>query len=946
MKNISKTIIIGAVAGFTAVTAAAQELPDSAKVNVAFRSVEQSELMGGVSAIDMENLEEKDYTSYSLDDMTSLVGGFSGYNGSLWGMGDALILVDGVPRDANNVLPNEIAQITFLKSAQAVVLYGSRGAKGVILITTKRGNDQPLKVTVRGNASLYVPKSYTNYLGASDFMTLYNEALQNDGLTPAFSQEDIYNYASHKNPYRYPDINFFSSDYIRKNYQKYEGVAEFRGGSRFAKFYANVGLYHQNGLINFGQGKDNGITRLTVRGNIDLRLNDWISGWVNTNATFYDSKTDRADFWNNSKTMRPMNPGASPLVPLIPIDAVTEGDGAWTLINNSQFIVDGKYIIGGTQDQMTNPFAAMYAAGWNKSTIRQFQFDTGIDIKLDKVLEGLRFRTQYAVDYRTNYTTSINNQYATYEAKWDNALGKEYITSLTKYGLDKTTGKQEVSGSGERQTMAFNALFDYKNTFNDVHNVYAMLLANGYQITTAGEYHRTSNANLGVNVSYNYDNRYYAEFSGAEVHSSKLPEGKRNAFSPTGSIGWRISQEKFAEDADWLDELKLSAGYSVVNEDLDISDYYMYEERFTTTGAWWGWSETNNAMQTTDYRRGGNSEMTYIKRKELTVSLNSSFFNNRIRFYADFFNTKFAGQLAIPATMFPSYFQTYWPESDMRSYYNFNDTRRTGFDWGLNLSEKFDEVSVSLGFFGMYNTTKNTKWSENVEYDWLKSEGAYSDALRGLRCAGYWNSEEEIAAAAKSENYKAGGYALVNSNTKPGDLKYIDQNGDGIIDGKDEVVIGRWGAPWTYGLNLQVAWKGFSLFVATHGNRGGNTLKNNDAAWIYGDRKYTDIVLGRWTPETAETATYPRLTSQNNGDLNFRSSDYWLISTDAFYLDKVQLTYDFPKRWFAQKFVSGLQVYVSGSSLATFAKERKYLETNVGSEPQCRMYNLGVKVDF
>ncbi|MDE6653391.1 MAG: SusC/RagA family TonB-linked outer membrane protein, partial [Muribaculaceae bacterium] len=118
------------------------------------------------------------------------------------------------------------------------------------------------------------------------------------------------------------------------------------------------------------------------------------------------------------------------------------------------------------------------------------------------------------------------------------------------------------------------------------------------------------------------------------------------------------------------------------------------------------------------------------------------------------------------------------------------------------------------------------------------------------------------------------------------------------------------------------------------------------AAWIYGDRKYTDVVLGRWTPETAATATYPRLSSQNNGDLNFRSSDYWMYSTDAFYLDKVQLTYDFPSRWFDKKFVSGLQLYVSGSSLATFAKERKYMETNVGAEPQCRMYNLGVKVDF
>lgn len=933
MKQISKTIIISAVAGMATVAAGAQTLPDSAKVNVAFRSVAQSELMGGVSAVDLEALTEKDYSTYSLDNMQAFVGG---YDGQLWNMGEALVLVDGVPRDANNILPTEIANITFLKSAQAVVLYGSRGAKGVILITTKRGNNEGLQVSVRGNATLFVPKSYPNYLGSAEYMTLYNEALVNDGLSEAFSQEDIYNYASGKNPYRYPNTNFFSDEFLRKNSMKYEGVAEFRGGSNFAKFYANIGLYNEEDVINFGEGKHNRNTRINVRGNIDLRLNDWITGWVNTSAAFYDQRRDRSDYWAQSATLRPTNPGSAPLVPLIPIEYIGEGDDAWTLVNNSNNVIEGKYMIGGTQVLQTNPFAAMYAAGWSKWTSRQLQFETGITIDLERILPGLRFQTQYAVDYSTSYTTSIENNYATYEAKWDNANGVDMISGLTKYNLDKRTATQNVSGSTERQTMTFNAFFDYKRSFG-LNNVYAMLLANGYQQTFSGEYHRTSNTNLGINLMYNFDQRYYVEFSGAEVHSSKLPDGNRNAFSPTVSAGWRISQEKFIKDnenLDWINELKLSAGYSVVNQDIDIEKYYMYQEIFTATGAWWGWSEVNNAMQTTDFRRGGNSDLTYIKRKEFTVGLNSVFANGRILFNADYFNTDMDGQLTIISKLFPSYFQTYWPESDMRPYYNYNVTNRHGFDWGLNYLDHFGDFGIGVGFNGMYAKSKNTKWNENVEYDWLKSEGVDATAMRGYQCLGFFQTEEEIQNS-----------AVINANTKPGDLKYRDMNGDGVIDGKDQVVIGTWDAPWTLGANLTLSYKGFTLFAAGHGQFGGQGLKDNSYMWVYGNRKYSDVVRGRWTPETAATATYPRLTTQS-GDLNFVSSDFWIYDTDAFYIDKVQLTYDFPKQWFEKKFVRGLQVYVSGSSLLTISKERKYMELAVGSYPQTRSYNFGVKVDF
>lgn len=913
--------------------ALADELLDSTKVNVAFRTVEDMNLLGGVSAVNVEKLAEKDYTTYSLSEMQALVGG---YNGQLWNQGEALVLVDGVPRDANNVLPSEIAQITFMKSAQAVVLYGSRGAHGVILITTKRGNEQGLQVSVRGNAQLFVPKSYPKYLGSAEYATLYNEALANDGITtPAFTQEDIYNYSAKTNPFRYPDINFFSEDYLKKNYMRYDATAEFRGGGKFAKYYANVGLYNNTDLIKFGEGKDNHTTRLNVRGNIDLTLNDWISGWVNTSASFYDDRKDRSNYWAESAKLRPTNPGADPLVPLIPISAIDPSDkDSWTYINNSNYVVGGKYLLGGTQQYATNPFAGMYAAGHNKYTSRQFQFDLGLNIDLARILQGLSFRAQYAVDYSTSYNTAIINDYATYKATWDNALGHDMISSLTKYNLDKRTATQTVSDSKDRQTITFNANFAYNRVFDDVHNVHAMLLANGYQITTSGEYHRISNANLGLNLEYDYMNKYYAQFSAAAVHSAKLAPGHRNAFSPTASLGWRISQEDWFENSEWLNDLKLTASYGILNQDIDIEKYYMYEDIFTSIGTWWGWSETNNSMQTTDSKRGGNPDLGFVKRKEFNIGLNSTLFDGLIRLNANFFNIDTNDQLTIASSTYPNYFQTYWPESDLRPYINYNNQRRTGFDFGVNVFKEVGEVALGLGVNGMYNKTKNLRINETVEYDWLRQTGAPVDALRGYECLGFFADENDVANSAK-----------INNNTRPGDLKYRDQNGDGVIDSKDMVVLGKWGAPFIMGLNFTAKWRNFTLFVAGTGNWGGKAFKNDTYNWVYGDVKYSEVVRGRWTPETAAIATYPRLTTQG-GELNFVNSDFWMYSTDAFYLDKVQLTYDLPSSLFRDKFVKGLQVYVNGNSLATISKERKQIERNVGASPQCRVYTLGVKVDF
>lgn len=903
------------------------------KIELAFRSANASDVLGGVSVVNVNALDKKSYNTYSLANMQSLV---TGYDGQLWDMGEALVLVDGVPRDANNVIPAEIESISFLKGAQAVVLYGSTASKGAILITTKRGKATGLQVSVRGDASLYVPKGYPKYLGAAEYMTLYNEARRNDGiLDPAFSETDIYNYASGANPFRYPDINFFSSDYLRKNSWKYEGQAEFTGGGKYATFYALVGLYHTDDIINFGEGKNNGTTRLNVRGNIDLRLNDNVSGWVNTSATFYDNRFDQADYWANSATMRPTVAGSDAFSPLIPIDAIEPTDeNSWILINNSRYLIDGKYLLGGSQQYLTNPFAAMYAGGYMKSTTRQLQFDAGLRIKLDGITRGLSFVARGAVDYMTGYSTSITNSYAVYQAKWTNYAGKDMIESLTKFGDDLSTGTQNVGSSSERQTLMFSGQFDYARTFNHIHNVEGMLIAHGYKRTVTGEYHRNTNASLALRAAYNYDQRYYAEFNGALNHSAKFAPGHRNGFSPVGSIGWRIGREDFLKDSHVVDDLRINMTYGMILQDIDIDGYYLYDNKYTADGNWWGWNDGMTAYHTFCSRQGANPDLTFVKRKEFNIGVEGSLWNGGLRFNGAFFNVNIDG-LPIKATnLFPSYLDTYYPESSFVPYINYNNQRRTGFDFGVTGRHSFGPVDLELGVNVMYTSAKNTKVSENVEYDWLRSEGAYTDAMRGYRCLGFFRDEQDVATSAK-----------INNNTKPGDLKYEDINNDGIIDSRDQVVLGRWSAPWHFGLNFTAKYKGFTLFAAASGNAGGTALMDNSYAWVYGDRKYSDIVRGRWTKETAETATYPRLTTQG-GELNFVTSDFWTYSSDALFLNQVQLTYDFPSVWFNDKFVKGLQMYVNGNDLLTVCSNRKYRETNVGLAPQTRSYNLGVKVNF
>ena len=943
----NKYIILSALLALSAVMPVQAQIDaadDSTQINVAFRKVAKEDIMGGVSSLNYRDLMDKNYNTYSLDNLQGYVAGYNG-NG-MWGFTDQLVLIDGVPREANNVLPTEIEEITFLKGAQAVVLYGSRAAKGVVLITTKRGRvTDGLRVDVRANTGWNVAKAYPEYISSAEYMTLYNEARANDGLTALYSATDIYNYASRENPWRYPDVDFYSSDYIKKAYNRSDVTAEIEGGNDRAKFYANVSYYRVGDYLNFGEAKNNYTDRFNVRGNVDVRINQFITAYINANATYYNQNSavsnqkdgdNTLDYWGVAAKWRPNR--MSPLVPLSYLDpnAIQPRNALSSTTN----IIDGQYFLAAGQSDAdwTNIFADYYAAGKSTWVSRQFQFDAGVNADLSSLLQGLSFHALVGVDYQTSYSQSYNNSYATFYPAWSNYNGPDLILSLDNHETsDKKSGVQNISGSTNHQMITFNAHFDYNRTFADVHNVSAMLVANGFQQTRAGQYHKVSNANLGLDLSYNYAKKYYAEFAIAAPWSAKLPDGKRAGFSPSATLGWNIAKESFMEGS-IFDNLTVSASASILKTDLDIDNYYMYLAAYQS-GGWWDWNgETGHS----DYqsKRGGNDELTYIKRKEFSASIHAELLQRSLSFDASFFNSVMDGGIITATNQMPSYFKVYYPESSFLTYLNYNKDSRSGFDLAVKYKKNFGDFGFEGGLNMTYYTTNASKRDDtNYADTYQYREGKPMDTIWGYECLGFFQDQADIDNSPQQS---------LGATVKPGDLKYKDQNGDGIIDSKDQVDLGKggwYGAPLTLGVNLTFKYKNFTLFMLGTGGFGGHGVKNNSYWWISGEDKYSAVVRNRWTPETAASATYPRLTTQSGANNN-TTSDFWIYSTSRFDLAKVQLTYDFPKTIIGNGIVKGLSLYVSGNSLLTIAKERELMEMNVGSAPAARFYNIGAKVSF
>lgn len=907
--------------------------------DLAFRKAFKGDVVGAVTKLNADAINADDNTIWASDALNGRTLGLLGSNnirgiginisvaditGSGLNSGNALFIVDGLPRDLKGLRLSEIEDITVLKDVNAAVLYGSAAVNGVILITTKRGEAFKNKTDFSFNYGISTPRALPEYLSSADYMTYYNKARANDGLTPQFTEDEIQKYRT-GNKYRYPNVDYYSSDYLKSFKSYFDLTGEFSGGNNVAKYYSNFGWYSAGSLLDFGEALNARNNIFNVRGNVDLKINDWIKTSIDGVSIFGNNRSQRGSFWGNAASYRPYE-----FAPLLPFDLIDPED---PLLKGRKNDVDGQYLLGGKSNFLTNPIADSYSGGVVETIDRKFSFNNRIDFDLNKLTQGLSFHTNISFDYYTIYTQTVANSYSVYEPTWDPIEDK--IISLKQHGTDTRSGTQVVGGTNFNRRFGFYGLFSYDRTFNDKHHITGSLLGFGShfkeQDNTSNSYEEfqgVKNAHIGLQVAYTLSKKYMVDFSGAYVNSTKLAPGNRGGFSPSLGLAWMISNEDFLSTSKAINLLKLRLSGGILSSDIPIVGFYYYDNRWGGSGSY-AWNEGQRSRSGIASSWTDNPDLGYAKRNEINLGIEGLFFNKAIGAEINLFYDVYNDLITRPGTLYPSFLSEFVP------YKNYGAENYKGVEFGLNLNKSVGDWSFYLGANMLYVTSERTKVDEIYSNDYQYRKGHPVDASFGLEALGLFRDQAEIDASP----FQTFG------TVAPGDIKYKDQNGDGVIDANDEVYLRRWQAPFSGGLQLRVSYKDLSLYVLGEGRTGADGFKSSNYYWIDGNEKYSVTVLDAWTPETASTATFPRLTTTTNSN-NYRTSSYWQYNNDYFSIQKIQLSYNMPGKIAQTLFMKKLDVFVDASDIYQFAKNRAIRDLNPGGEPYYRTYSVGLKANF
>jgi hypothetical protein len=616
--------------------------------------------------------------------------------------------------------------------------------------------------------------------------------------------------------------------------------------------------------------------------------------------------------------------------PLLPFDLI---DPENPLLKGRKNDVDDQYLLGGKSTFLTNPIADSYSGGVVETIDRKFSFNNRIDFDLNKLTQGLSFHTNISFDYYTIYSQTVANSYSVYEPTWDPVEDK--IISLKQHGTDTRSGTQVVGGTNFNRRFGFYGLLSYDRTFNDAHHFTGSLLGFGSnfkeQDNTSNSYEEfqgVKNAHVGLQVAYAYNKKYMVDFSGAYVNSTKLAEGNRGGFSPTLGLAWMISNEDFLSSSKAVDLLKLRLSGGVLSSDIPIVGFYYYDNRWGGSGSY-AWNEGQRSRSGIASSWTDNPNLGYAKRNEVNLGLEGLFFNKTVGAEVNLFYDVYNDLITRPGTLYPSFMSEFVP------YMNYGSENYKGMELGLNLNKSVGDWKFYLGANMLYVTSERTKVDEIYSNDYQYRKGNPVDASFGLEALGLFRDQAEIDASP----FQTFG------TVAPGDIKYKDQNGDGVIDANDEVYLRRWQAPFSGGLQLRISYKDLTLYVLGEGRTGADGFKSSNYYWIDGNEKYSVSVLDAWTPETAATATFPRLTTSTNSN-NYRTSSFWQYNNDYFSIQKIQLSYNMPDKIAKTLYMKKLDVFVDASDIYQFAKNREIREINSGGEPYYRTFSVGLKANF
>ena len=862
--------------------------------------------------------------------------------GTFSGITDPLVMVDGIEStNYNSIDPNEIESISVLKDASATAVYGVRGANGVVLITTKRGALGKPQVSYTSQFALTRFAEMRQYAGSYEYAQGFNTALQYDSYltgayTPAYNDVSIQHYKTNDSPLFFPNTDWIGLTFKPSSLQQQHNL-NISGGTETVKYFVSLGYFQQGSLFNQntydpGYKAENKYNRYNFRSNFDINITKRLTAKINISSQIGEMKglmgsagavTNNVGYIMSNVFMNP--PTLSP--------------GVWQgkLVN----------LVGSvTGLNLGNPLMQIYGNGTIKEYTNVLNGTIRLKYDLDFITKG--FSTQGQISYQ-NYSY-VSTTFSKVPVQY-NAI----ITGPDTYILVPTNPESPFSGGETYQKRRMiDAQFglDYLRKFGS-HTISGMLLYNQRKLFDPTLSYVVPSGYQGIvgRVTYDFKGRYLAEFNFGYNGTENFDSGKRFGYFPAYSVGWVASEESFFPKNKVLTYLKLRGSYGEVGNDRIGGARFLYRPTSYGYSGTYNFGEvgsTFNAYSRSNEGALGNPSLTWERSKKLDIGLDFTLWKDKFRIIVDYFDERRDNILANKGTT-PDLFGATLPA------YNLGKMKNGGFDGEINYNNKVGNFNYWLK--GVFTLTHNLiEFQDEVvqTYPYQYRTGQRYGQTFGLLVEGIYNTWQEV----NDVNRPVSSY--VSNKLQPGDFKYKDVNGDGIINSFDQIPLGYSAFPeQAFGFSFGGDFRRFDFSVLFQGsgkythsaskkfNRGfqesGSTLSYLlDRSWTW--QKY----------EAGITSDFPHLSSSSSQTNNYNSNSFWLENATYVRLKNIEIGYTLSPKALKQIGISSVRFYANGSNIYTWSKLLPgedpeiptYSDGNNEPYPLTMTFNGGINVKF
>lgn len=797
-----------------------------------------------------------------------------------------MVMIDGTPRSFNSINPEQIESITLLKDAVSTAMMGMRAAGGVLMVTTKKGQNAAPVIQFNAISGVQRATKMPQFLNAYDYANLYNEALVNDGKAPVYTQADLDAYKNGSDPIGHPDVDW-QKELLNK--QAFIGRYDLSvsGGSNTVHYFADLDYLNQQGLLKKSPATvyntASEYKRYIFRTNVSIDLSKTFTTYLNVFT--------RVQNFNE--------PGAT--TPGIFSGILTTPNSAYNILNTNG-------TLGGNREYQSNLYGQAFQSGYRPSYSRDFNVDFGLKGNITKQLwiKGSASINSYLLE-NTNRSKAL----VVYQQKG--------TTATPDYQQFGTIGDQQNALSIGSQNRRFYTEFaiGYSKAFGK-NNIDASIVANNDN--------NFENSNLDYNyralagkVSYSYNDKYLVEAAVAYSGNDRFPKGKRYGTFPAIGLGWNITNEDFLRNRpSWLSTLKIRA--SVGKTGNADPRYYVYNQYYTS-GTGYNYGEAVTAINGVQLGTLANPDFTWEKALKIDGGIDASLFSNKLVFTFDYFNNKIYDILQQRGRNIEMIGAVYPDENIGKNRYS-----------GVELQLTYQNKAGAFNYFISPNlSTLKTKviFQDEVSrpYDWMKQTGRPVGQQFGYIADGLYQNATDIA-----NSPKPSGMTPV-----PGDIKYKDLNGDKVIDAYDQAAIGTTKPLFYYGLNMGGSWKGLDLSILLQGMQNVSIYRGGNSYWEFTDNGKGQAFahnLDRWTPSNTD-AKYPRVTVGTNLN-NSQVSSYWMQSGNYMRVKNIELGYTFATHLIKHAGLSGARIFINATNLFTVSSLKD-------ADPENPSYNYPIQ---